>query len=212
MKRYLKTRRQPMIRSSTQWPHRSVTLLATCAALAFTAIGNASAQDAASAPTARGAAAIAQVQARVVGIDPVTNSVSLQGPAGRVVEVAVNPEIGNVKKLQLGDIVNIEYRSALLVRATKVKSDGIRQRIDTEAAIPASGGVMAQARIVEVIGTIERVDAKNRRVTLRGPSRTVTLEVAPDVSLAGLKAGDTVHAQFESATAVQVLRAGQAIK
>lgn len=201
-----------MIRSSTQCPHRSITRLATCAALAFASIGGASAQDAASTPTARGAAAVAQVQARVVGIDPVTNSVSLQGPAGRVVDVAVNPEIGDVKKLQLGDIVNIEYRSALLVRATKVKSNGIRQRIDTEAAIPASGGVMAQARVVEVIGTIERVDAKNRRVTLRGPSHTVTLDVAPDVSLAGLKAGDTVQAKFESATAVQVLRGGQGIK
>ncbi|GJH19497.1 copper-binding protein [Caballeronia novacaledonica] len=201
-----------MIRSSSQWPRRSVTRLAICAALAFAAIGNSSAQDAASASTARGAAAVAHVQARVVGIDPVTNSVSLQGPAGRVVDVSVNPEIGDVKKLQLGDIVNIEYRSALLVRAAKVKSDGIRQRIDSEAAIPASGGVMAQARVVEVIGTIERVDTKNRRVTLRGPSHTVTLEVAPDVSLADLKKGDTVHAQFESAMAVQVLRGGQGIK
>lgn len=187
--------------------------LVACAVLAFTAIGSASAQDdAASAPTARGAAAIAQVQARVVGIDPTTNSVSLQGPSGRVVEVAVNPQIGDVKKLQLGDTVNIEYRGALLVRATKVKSNGIRQRIETEAAIPASGGVTAEARTVEVIGTIERVDAKNRRVTLRGPNRTVTLDVAPDVPLAGLKAGDMVQAQFESATAVQVLRGGQALK
>ncbi|BCQ25273.1 copper-binding protein [Caballeronia sp. NK8] len=201
-----------MILSTTKRVHRSISLVATCAALSLTAIGSARAQDDASAPMARGAAAIAEIQARVVGIDPVTNSVSLQGPQGRVAEVAVNPEIGDVKKLQLGDIVNIQYRSALLVRATKVKSDGIRQRIDTEAAIPASGGVMAQARVVEVIGTIERVDAKKRRVTLRGPSRTVTLDVAPDVSLAGLKAGDTVQAQFESATAVQVLRSGQAVK
>lgn len=201
-----------MIRWSAQRSHRSFKVTMAGAALALAAIGNASAQDAASATTARGAAAVAQVQARVVGIDPVTNSVALQGPHGGVVEVAVNPEIGDVKKLQLGDIVNIDYRSALLVRATKVKSDGIRQRIDTEAAIPASGGVMAESRIVEVIGTIERIDAKKRLVTLRGPNRTVTLEVAPDVSLAGLKAGDTVHAQFESATAVQVLRAGQTVK
>lgn len=201
-----------MVRWTSQRSHRSFKVTMAGAALALAAIGNASAQDAASATTARGAAAVAQVQARVVGIDPVTNSVALQGPRGGVVEVAVNPEIGDVKKLQLGDIVNIDYRSALLVRATKVKSDGIRQRIDTEAAIPASGGVMAESRIVEVIGTIERIDAKKRLVTLRGPNRTVTLEVAPDVSLAGLKAGDTVHAQFESATAVQVLRAGQTVK
>ena len=201
-----------MIRSSTQRSYRAIRIVATCMALGVGAIGSASAQDAASATTARGAAAVAQVQARVVGIDPVTNSVSLQGPRGRIVDVAVNPEIGDVKKLQLGDIVNIEYRSAVLVRATKVKSNGIRERIDTESAIPASGGVTAQARIVEVIATIERIDAKNRRVTLRGPSHTVTLDVAPDVSLAGLKVGDSVHAQFESATAVQVVRAGQAVK
>jgi Cu/Ag efflux protein CusF len=201
-----------MNRSSTQRPHRTIRILATCAAIAFGAIGSASAQDAASGPQARGAAAVVQVQARVVGIDPATNSVSLQGPQGRIAEVAVDPQIGDVKKLQLGDIVNIDYRSALLVRVLKVKSDGIRQRIDTEAAIPASGGVTAQARVVEVIGTIERVDAKKRRVTLRGPSHTVTLDVAPDVSLAGLKAGDMVQARFESATAVQVMRSGQSVK
>ncbi|WP_250502922.1 MULTISPECIES: copper-binding protein [unclassified Caballeronia] len=201
-----------MFRSSSQISHRSVRILAACMALAFGAVGSASADDAASAPTTRGAAAIAQVQARVVGIDPTTNSVSLQGPGGRVVEVAVNPEVGDVKKLQLGDIVNIEYRSAVLVSATKVKSNGIRERIDTDALIPASGGVAAEARVVEVIGTIERVDAKNRRITLRGPNKTVTLQAAPDVPLAGLKSGDMVHARFESATAVQVMRSGQGIK
>ena len=204
--------------TSFQLSHRSgnagTRALVACGALVFalSAMQGASAQDAASGPMARGAAAVVQVQARVVGIDPATNSVTLQGPEGRMAEVAVNPEIGDVKKLQLGDTVNIEYRTALLVRATKVKSNGIRERVDTEAAIPASGGVSAQARIVEVIGTIEKVDAKNRRVTLRGPQRTVTLAVAPDVSLAGLKAGDTVQARFESATAVQVLRGGQGIK
>ncbi|SAK88632.1 copper-binding protein [Caballeronia ptereochthonis] len=205
-----RTSSQPSQRSRNVRPRAFI----ACAALvlACTATERASAQDAASSPMARGAAAIAQVQARVVGIDPVTNSVMLQGPSGRIAEVAVNPEIGDVRKLQLGDTVNIEYRNALLVQATKVKSNGIRERIDSEAAVPASGGVTAQTRIVEVIGTIERVDAKNRRVTLRGPSRTVTLTAAPDVSLAGLKAGDMVHARFESATAVQVLRDGQPIK
>ncbi|BAN25240.1 putative uncharacterized protein [Caballeronia insecticola] len=190
-------------------------MMSSCAVLALTWLAvpqGAGAQDAASAPTARGAAMVARVQARVVGIDPASNSVTLQGSGGRIAEVAVNPEVGDVKKLRLGDTVNIDYRNALLVRATKVKSTGIRERVDTEATVPASGGVMAQARVVEVIGTIERVDTKNRHVTLRGPNHTVTLDVAPDVSLAGIKAGDMVQARFESATAVQVLRDGQPIK
>ncbi|KMZ13656.1 hypothetical protein BHUM_02352c [Candidatus Burkholderia humilis] len=167
------------------------------------------AQDA---PPGRAITGVAQVQARVVGIDPATNSATLQGPEGRTVEVAVNPQVGDVSKLRLGGTVDIEYRNALLMHLMKANSNGIRERIETDAAIPASGGLTAEARTVEVLATIQRIDAKTRRVTLRGLDRTVMLEVAPDVSLAGLKAGDMVHAQFESATAVQVMRDGQPIK
>jgi Cu/Ag efflux protein CusF len=172
------------------------------------------AQDAASgAPgDARGAATVAEVQAHVVGIDPTTNSVALQGPQGRIVEVAVNPEVGDVKKLQIGDTVNIQYRNALLVRATKVKSTGIRQRVETEATIPASGGVTATARSVQILATIQKIDAKKRQITLRGPNRTEVFQVAPDVALNELKTGDTVQAEFVSATAIQVLRGGSAVK
>jgi len=171
------------------------------------------AQDAAaSGAQGVGAAAVAQVQAHVVGIDAATNSVSLRGPHGRVVEVAVNPEVGDVKKLRIGDTVNIQYRNALLVRATKVKSNGIRERIETEATIPASGGVTATARSVEILATIQKIDTKKRLITLRGPSRTEVFELSPDVSLDGLKTGDTVRAQFVSATAIQVLRDGTTVK
>ncbi|KND62036.1 putative exported protein [Candidatus Burkholderia verschuerenii] len=170
------------------------------------------AQDAASAPPARGIAGAAQVQAQVVGIDPASNSVTLKGPSGRVVDVAVNPQIGDVSKRRIGDTVNIEYRTAVLMRATKANANAIRERVDTEAAIPASGGLSATSRVVEIIATIQHIDAKKRLVTLRGPQRTVTLAVSPEVSLAGLKTGDMVHAQFEEATAVQVMRDGQPIK
>jgi len=171
------------------------------------------AQDAAaSGAQGVGAAAVAQVQAHVVGIDAATNSVSLRGPQGRVVEVAVNPEVGDVKKLRIGDTVNIQYRNALLVRATKVKSNGIRERIETEATIPASGGVTATARSVEILATIQKIDTKKRLITLRGPSRTEVFELSPDVSLVGLKTGDTVRAHFVSATSGQVLSDGTTVK
>ncbi|GAB5094726.1 hypothetical protein P9250_11355 [Caballeronia sp. LP006] len=172
----------------------------------------AAAQDAASEPQARAGAAVAQVQAHVVGIDPVTNSVALKGPAGRVVEVAVNPQVADVKKLKIGDTVNIEYRNAVLMRAVKAKPGAIRERVDTQATVPATNGVTAQARTVEILATIQHIDKKKREITLRGPTHTVTLAVAPDLSLDGLKSGDMVHAQFESATAIQVLRDGQPLR
>jgi Cu/Ag efflux protein CusF len=202
-----------MCSNSFRASHRARRVRSCALILALAVAGaGASAQDAASGPQARAAAAVVRVQARVVGIDVASNSVTLQGPNGRMAEVAVNPQVGDVGKLRLGDTLNMDYRSALLVQATKVRSNGIRERVDTQAAIPASGGITAQARVVEVIGTIERVDAKKRTVVLRGPQRTVTLTAAPDVSLAGLSAGDMVRARFESAVAVQVLRDGQPLR
>jgi Cu/Ag efflux protein CusF len=195
-----------MIRS--YFPSRCIRL-ALSVSLACGVSLQAYAQDAS---PGRGLAASAQTQAQVVGIDSASNSVALKGPSGRIVEVAVNPQVGDVSKLRIGDTINIEYRTAMLVRATKAPANAIRERVDTDAAIPASGGLSATAHTVEVIATIQHIDAKKRRVTLRGPQRTVTLDVSPDVSLAGLKAGDMVHAQFEEATAVQVLRDGQPVK
>ncbi len=64
----------------------------------------------------------------------------------------------------------------------------------------------ATARSVEILATIQKIDTKKRLITLRGPSRTEVFELSPDVSLDGLKTGDTVRAQFVSATAIQVLR------
>ncbi len=163
-------------------------------------------------PGGVGAAVIAEVQARVVGIDTASNSIALQGPQGRVVDVAVNPEVGNVGKLQIGDILNIQYQSALLVRVTKVASNGIRERIDETATIPASGGATATERRVKVLATIQKIDMTHRTITLRGPNRTETLHVGPDVSLKGLKVGDSVQAEFVEATAVLVTRNGAPIK
>ncbi|SEA96658.1 hypothetical protein [Paraburkholderia sartisoli] len=159
-----------------------------------------------------GAAALVHVQATVIGIDAVTNSVTLRGPRGNAAVVDVDPQVGDVKKLQLGDKVDIAYRNAILLAVDKEKSGGIRERVETRAAIPASDGIVASARRVEVLATVQKIDHKKRLVTLRGPNRTEVLEAAPDVSIDKLKVGDMVHAVFVSATAAQVTREGNVVK
>lgn len=159
-----------------------------------------------------GTAALIHAQVRVVGIDAASNSVTLRGPRGNVVTVEVNPELADVKKLQIGDWLNIAYKNTLLVRADKVASNGIRERVDTRVAIPASGGVVAAAHRVQLLATVQKIDRKHRLITLRGPTRTETFQVAPDISLGGLKVGDSVQAEFVSATAVQVASNGAPLK
>lgn len=159
-------------------------------------------------PNGVSAAAAADTRAVVIGIDKTSNSVTLRGAAGHVVEIAVNPQVGDVGKLRIGDVLSIEYRNAVLIQADKVRSDGIRERIEENATAPVTDGATTSVRRIRVLATIEKIDGKKRQVTLRGPKQTYVVDASPDVPLKGLKVGDTVSAEFESATAVQITRDG----
>ena len=91
------------------------------------------------------------------------------------------------------------------MKADKVTggNKGIRSRVDTQVYAPASGG-FETARQIEVLATVQKIDHKKGLVTLRGAAQTQTLQVGPDVDLKGVKVGDTVHAVFVSAAAVQI--------
>lgn len=155
---------------------------------------------------------VAHVVAKVVGIDPDSNSVLIRGPRGNEVAVDVDPSVGNVSALKIGDTVTIDYENALLIRADKVATKGIREKIETDATTPASGGATTSVRMIEVVATVEKIDRKARLVTLRGPEHTVVLEAPPEISLQNLKVGDSIKAEFKSAAAVQISRDGAPLK
>ncbi|WP_321916062.1 MULTISPECIES: hypothetical protein [unclassified Paraburkholderia] len=165
-----------------------------------------------SAPNAQLQIGEVQTTATVVSIDAATNSVTLRGARRNLVTVAVDPTIGDVSKLKPGDHVNILYKEALLLRAEKVATRGIRSRVDTVATTPASGGVAATAHSVQVVATVQKIDRKSRKVALRGPTRTVVVVAPPDVPLESIKVGDSIRADYVSATAVQVTRDGQKLQ
>jgi hypothetical protein len=165
-----------------------------------------------SGPDTVGAAALVQTKATVIGIDIASLTATLRGMGGRVFDVHVSPEVGDIGKLRIGDSVDIAYHESLVIHADKVKSNGIRERIDSTEILPASGGVAATAQSVQVLATIVKVDVKKRLLTLRGPLRTGTVKVGPDVSLEGLKVGDSIRAEYIVATAVKVTRSDPAAK
>lgn len=145
------------------------------------------------------------IQAKIASIDRAARVVTLRGPEGNEVDVAIGPQVQNFDQLNVGDTVDMLYKNALLVSADKVtgKDTGIRKRVDTSVYIPASSGYDT-ARQVEVEASIQRINLKKRQVTLRGAYRTVTLDVSKDVDLKSYKVGDMIHAVFVSAYAVQV--------
>lgn len=172
------------------------------------------AQVEASGATRRALAAtsVTESGARVVGIDPASNSITLKRDSGVVEDVSVSREVGDVSRLRIGDVLKIRYETALLVRVDKLAKGRVAERVETETAIPASGGVAAFARRTRVLATVTRIDPKTRTVTLRDPTRTEQFRASPELALQGLKVGDTVRAEFVSATAVLILRDGKPLK
>lgn len=80
---------------------------------------------------------------------------------------------------------------------------------ETTASTP-KGTVRAQE--VTVTATVERLDVKNRKVTLKGPDgASETLTAGPEVrNLAQVKRGDQVVVTYYQSVAVEVLKPGEA--
>lgn len=186
---------------------KAATIGAALMVAAFAAAQPAWAQDA-MANAAQGVVSAVEpvhVKAEIVGIDPGSRTLTLKGPGGNAVVVLVGQQVAGFEQLKVGDHVDVLYKNALLVKAEKVtgKDKGVRARVDTQVYAPASGG-FESARQIEVLATVQKIDRKKRLVTLRGAYQTQTLEVGPDVDLKDVKVGDTIHAVFVSAAAVQL--------
>jgi prolyl oligopeptidase PreP (S9A serine peptidase family) len=154
------------------------------------------------------------LQATILSIDRESRTVTVHGPH-RDATLVVSPEVPNFDRLRVGDTVDVMYKNAVLVSAQKVtgKDAGMRKRVDTQSYQPQAGANaegFQSSRRTEVLATVEKVDAKHRTVTLRGPWRTETLDVPSWLQPQMLKKGDTVHAVFLSAAAVSVTPANAA--
>jgi Cu/Ag efflux protein CusF len=69
---------------------------------------------------------------------------------------------------------------------------------------------VGEARVVKVKGTVVAVDKVNRTITLKGPKRTLTLDVQDPSKLEVVKVGDPVVAAYVEAVAIEVKKAGAA--
>jgi hypothetical protein len=170
--------------------------------------GVALAQDAGAAAgqEALGKAQVIHAQVRVAAVNPSTNSVTLRGPRGNLADVDVNPALADVSKLRVGDKLNVAYQQALLIHLDTLATRGVRERVETTAAIPASAGYASSAHRVVVTATVVALDRKSRMVTLRGPKHRQVMRANADIPLDTLKVGDSVRAEFVSAVAVEVVR------
>jgi hypothetical protein len=149
---------------------------------------------------------VVHMEVHVAAIQPATNTVTLRGPRGNLAEVDVNPALADVSRLRVGDRLNVAYQQAVLLHIDRLANKGVRERIESTVAIPASAGVVSAAHRVRVVATVVKIDRDSRMVTLRGPRHQQVLRAARGVALDELNVGDSVQADFVSAVAVAVAR------
>jgi hypothetical protein len=163
---------------------------------------------AASAPGARAAGAAIVVRARIVELDKVGRVVTLKGPKGNIVTVAIPPEVKNLDKVNVGDNVVIRYLTGMAVKLEPTANkSGIRERIESTQDMKAPAGGMpgiAEVRTVEVLAIVQSIDRKAKQATLRGAKRIITIDVPDNIDLSKVKVGDEVRAVFTEAAVVSV--------
>ena len=156
-------------------------------------------------------APIKHVQAKIVGIEPASRTLTLDLGNGRVVPVVMSSEVRNFERLRVGDRVDVMFKNALILKAVKATpaDKGIRKRVETEVYTPAGNTPgYGSVKQIEIIATVQSINRQNKTITLRGAGRTDTFDLSPEMAADNLKPGDTIHAVFVSATAVQVTPEG----
>jgi Cu/Ag efflux protein CusF len=159
-----------------------------------------------SAPGVAGAAQTAEVTATITAIDAKTREVTLKGPQGNELTLTAGPEVKNFAQMKVGDQVHVQYVEALTLELKKGSTAPV-SRVDEDAAHAAKPGERPAGvvgRRVTIMAEVVGLDAAKQTVTLRGPKRSVVLDVKDPAQFALLAVGDRVEATYTEAVAISV--------
>ncbi len=147
--------------------------------------------------------------ATVVAIDKKTREVTLRGPGGDEVTFTAGPEVSNFAEIKRGDRVMVSFFEGVVV-ALGPKGSVIKKRDKNLAMARAKPGEEPAAMVTgstAAVGAVKSIDFENRTVTMEGAEDTVVLEVAKEVDLSQLKAGEADEALYIESYAVRVVPA-----
>ena len=159
-----------------------------------------------SAPGKAVVAATVKATATISAIDKATRDVTLKGPQGNELTVTAGPDVRNFDSLRVGDKVDLQYVEAVTL---ELKKGGGQQvaRTEQSAAVGAKPGAQpggAVGRQVTIVADVVDVDPAKQSVVLRGPQRTVVLDVKDPEQFKRIAKGDQVEATYTQALAVAV--------
>jgi len=116
------------------------------------------------------------------------------------------PEVKNFDRLHVGDRVALQVFKSLTLELKK-GSTAVVSRSEETAKVGGEAGQQpggALGRQVTVMAEVIGVDAENQVVTLKGPNRSVDLEVRDPEQFKLIAVGDRVEATYTEAVAVSI--------
>jgi len=179
--------------------------LLAAAAIAAIAL-SAQAQDKKAADKTVGAVGKASAVYVVDAIDQATRKVVLKDATGQTLTFIAGDEVKNLPQVVKGDKVTFTVVEAVVLSLNKSTST-VRERVETETASAAPAGSKPAGtvtRSVKIVASVEAIDAKAGKVTVRGPQRTIVLSVKDAAALKTLKKDDMIEATFAESVTIKV--------
>jgi hypothetical protein len=167
------------------------------------------AENAQTAPIARGEAAAIEVVFSVEAVNVEKRLVTLKGPEGNVGEFAVGEQVKRLAEIKPGDQLHAEYRVGAVAElrepTAEEKSAPALEVVAGERGTPEAPPAGGIARAVRVVTTIDAVDRANQSLTVKGPEgNTVTLHVEDVTLFDHLAVGQSIVVTFAESLALSV--------
>ena len=179
------------------------------ATLALPATAQSTAVVAGKAPGVVGAARTVELTAKITAVDAKTREVTLKGPKGNELTVVAGPEVKNFNQLKVGDSVDVQFLQSVVLELKKGGGKPVA-RTEKAGAVTAKPGATPGAmagRQMTIVGDVVNVDTSTKTVTVRGPKRTVDLDVQDPEQLKLIAKGDQIEATYTEAAAISVTAA-----
>lgn len=159
--------------------------------------------------SAPGVAAVAETQSytgTITALDVQTRMVTVEGDGGGTAEIIAGPEATNFAQLKVGDRVTMDITRALALELRK-DSGAQPSRHDEAATVTDApggtpGGVIGTR--TKIMAEVTAVDTASKTVTLKGPNRSIDLEIRDPAQLANIAVGDRVEATYVEAAAFNI--------
>ena len=156
------------------------------------------------------------VTASVVAINYATRMISLKGQNGNVFDQKVSAEVKNLKQVNVGDLVVIEFVETITIFARK--SDGGKPRKKSnetvQVARPGAKPMKVQVTTEEIVTEVTAIDSEKRIINLNTPSGGLQTYFVPRhyKHLDNVKKGDQVVVRLSKSVCIKVTKVDKAAK